>query len=131
MVLVVMRLLAAVAMALLQGQAGGEEYVLSWYGSEGDGYLESRHGAAWNGKNCGLPDLVDGVHYGAAGPRWMPYCKALLVCQGRCIVVVIVDRQRDDWLFGRPHLDLWPAAAEALDMVEVGIVVGRVYGADD
>jgi hypothetical protein len=73
-VLVLMRLGAAVATAILaQGQVGGEEFVLSWYGSEGDGCLGSKHGAAWNGEDCGLPELVDEIHYGAAGPRWLPY----------------------------------------------------------
>ena len=118
-----------IAAALLSGP--GEPAVLTWYGSEGDGCLGARHGASWHGDACGLPEVVDLESFGCAAPRWISYCSELVVCRGeRCIQVVVVDRQADDVIGGRWHVDLWPAAAEALGMVEVGIVEGRVYSTD-
>lgn len=105
------------------------EHVLSFYGTEGDGYLGQHHSAFWHDLDCGLPDVVDGVHFGAAGPRWVPLCSRHRVCYGeRCITVTVVDRQRDDLIYGRPHFDLWPAAAQQLGFVGEGIVVGTVSG---
>ena len=110
----------------------GEPVTLTWYGSVGDGCLGARHGASWHGDACGLSETVDLVGYGAAAPRWIPYCSRLVVCQDRCqdincVVVTVVDRMADDRKNGMVRVDLWPAPAEALGMVEAGIVEGWVW----
>ncbi len=135
---------AAIAIAAAV-RGPGEPVTLTWYGSEGDGYLGARHGASWHGDACGLAEVVDAEGYGCAAPRWIPYCSRLVVCvtpvasitaiapitdYNRCVVVTVVDRQVDDVIGGRLHVDLWPVPAEALGMVEVGIVEGWVYSTD-
>jgi hypothetical protein len=100
--------------------------VLTWYGSEGDGYLGARHGASWHGDTCGLPERVDLAGFGTAAPRGIPYCSRVLVCIRICVVVTVVDRQRDDRLFGLDHFDLWPAPAERLGVIWPGVVEGWV-----
>lgn len=100
--------------------------VFTWYGSEDDGYLGARHGASWHGDACGLSERVDLVGFGTAAPVGIPYCTRVLVCVQTCAVVTVVDRQRDDRLFGRDHFDLWPAPAERLGLLEPGIVKGWV-----
>lgn len=100
---------------------------LTHYGT-GDGLLDQHHGAYWHGDSCGLPDVVDSVSYGVAGPRWIPYCTQVLICHDdTCVVATVVDRQRHDVIHGELHFDLWPAAARALDIVEKGIAEGRVW----
>ncbi len=104
-----------------------EPTVLTHYGT-GDGLLGQHHGAYWHEDSCGLPDVVDLEHYGVAAPRWIPYCTKILVCHdSTCIIATVVDRQRHDVIHGKPHFDLWPAAAQALGMVEAGIVEGKVW----
>lgn len=101
--------------------------VLTHYGT-GDGFLGARHGASWHGDSCGLPSVVDLVSYGVAAPRGIPYCAQVLICHdGACIVATVVDRMADDVVHGLPHFDLWPAAAEALDITKIGIAEGRVW----
>lgn len=122
-----LELIAAFILALGLALAS-EPATLTWYGSESDGLLGARHGASWHGDPCGLPNEVDLESFGCAAPRWIPYCSRLLVCVGeRCVTVTVVDRQALDVLDGRWHVDLWPAAAEALGMVEAGIVEGWVW----
>jgi hypothetical protein len=119
--------IAATALSSLVNVGLGEpkEYLLSFYGTEGDGYINEHHSAYWHGHDCGLPDKVDAVHFGMAAPRWVPLCSRWLVCyDGCCVVATVVDRQRDDIIHGLPHLDLWSAAAEHLGYVGEGIVVG-------
>ena len=117
--------LVLIVLGVAASASAGDPAVLTWYGSIEDGYLGARHGASWHGDSCGLPEVVDLEGYGAAAPAWVPYCSRLLVCVGeRCVVVVAVDRQRDDVLFGLAHLDLWPAPADALGVVGPGVVEG-------
>lgn len=100
---------------------------LTHYGT-GDEFLGQHHGAYWHGNSCGLPSVVDLVSYGVAAPRWVPYCTEVLVCyQEQCVIAVVADRMADDVLNGQAHLDLWPAAAQALGIVERGIVEGKVW----
>jgi len=106
-----------------------QSVTLTYYGTVGDGYLGQHHAAYWHGLDCGLPSSVDEMHFGTAAPASVPFCSQLAACyEDRCVSVTVVDRQRDDVLFGLPHLDLWPAPAAALGMIEKGIVEGRVYG---
>lgn len=115
----------ALAFALLTQPA--QPAVLTHYGT-GDGLLGQHHGAFWHGDSCGLPDVVDPEGYGIAAPRWVPYCTKLLVChEDVCIMATVVDRQRDDVIDGKLHLDLWPAAAQALGMMEKGIAEGETW----
>lgn len=115
----------ALAFALLTQPA--QPVIVTHYGT-GDGLLGQHHGAYWHGDSCGLPDAVDPEGYGVAAPRWIPYCTKLLVChEDVCITVTVVDRQRDDAIDGKAHLDLWPAAAQALGMMEKGIVEGEAW----
>ena len=115
----------ALALALLLREP--ELATLTHYGT-GDGLLDTRHGASWHGDSCGLPSVVDLKHYGIAAPRWIPYCTGVLVCHKQtCIVAMVVDRQRHDVIHGEPHFDLWPAAAQALGMMEAGIVEGKIW----
>lgn len=101
--------------------------VLTHYG-QGDGFLGQHHGAYWHGDSCGLPGVVDLAHYGVAAPRWIPYCTKFLVCHEQaCIVATAVDRQKHDIIDSKPHFDLWPAAAQALGIVELGIARGRTW----
>lgn len=126
----------AITIAAAVAASPGERAILTWYGSEGDGLLGARHGASWHGDACGLAEVVDLEGFGCAAPRWIPYCSRLVVCQDRCqdrcqdiscVVVTVVDRMADDVIGGRWHVDLWPAAAEALGILEVGIVEGWVF----
>jgi hypothetical protein len=104
-----------------------EPVVLTHYGI-GDGLLGQHHGAYWHGDACGLPPVVDLVSYGTAAPRWIPYCTKVLICYGQtCVIATVVDRQANDVIDGKPHFDLWPAAAEALGMVEAGLVKAQVW----
>ena len=113
-----------IAAAVVAGP--GEPAVLTWYGDVSDGFLGARHGASWHGDACGLAEVVDLEGYGCAAPRWIPYCSRLVVCHdGACVLVTVVDRMADDVVGGRWHVDLWPAPAVALGMVEAGIVEGR------
>jgi len=101
--------------------------VITYYGTESDGFLGQHHGAYWNGHDCGLPDVVDDIHYGCAAPRWIPYCAELMIChEDVCVIATVVDRQKHDTIRGYAHLDVWPAAAVELDILEAGIVEGRV-----
>lgn len=101
--------------------------VLTHYG-QGDGLLGQHHGAYWHGDSCGLPGVVDLASFGVAAPRWIPYCAKILICFERsCVVATVVDRQHHDVIDGKPHFDLWPAAAEVLDMTEEGIVKGKAW----
>ena len=101
--------------------------VLTHYGL-GDGLLGQHHGAYWHGDSCGLPDAVDMVSYGIAAPRWIPYCTQVLICHGgACVVATVVDRQANDVIHGKPHFDLWPAAARTLGMMEKGIAEGKAW----
>ena len=119
----------ALVLALLLREP--EPAIFTHYGV-GDGFLGARHGASWHGDSCGLPPVVDSVSYGVAAPRWIPYCTKILICyQGQCIIGVVVDRQRHDEIHGKPHLDLWPAAARTLGMVEKGIAEGKVWIPND
>lgn len=69
--------------------------------------------------------MVDNEHFGAAAPYDIPYCSRLLIVYGsEAVVVTVVDRQKHDLIGGLPHLDLWPAAAAQLGIVELGIVEG-------
>ena len=126
-----MERLFLIAIILGLSAGGRVPATLTWYGSEGDGYLAARHGASWHGDSCGLAEVVDLEGYGVAAPVGIPYCSRLLVCaEGgetlplRCVVVTVVDRMRDDVLEGRAHLDLWPAPAEALGVIGPGVVEG-------
>lgn len=111
---------------------GGEKFFVSYYGTESDGYIGQYHGSYWHGYDCGLPDVVDDVNYGAAAPRWIPYCSKLLVCSDtKCVLVTVVDRQRDDIINGFPHIDVWPAVAKELDMIDSGIAVFDVVSLYD
>ena len=102
--------------------------ILTHYGTEEDGYRGQHHGAYWHGDSCGLPDVVDDEHLGAAAPYDIPYCTRLLVVVGpEAVVVTVVDRQRHDVIAGLLHLDLWPAAARQLGIVEQGIVEGAFF----
>lgn len=102
--------------------------ILTHYGTEGDGYLGQHHGAYWHGDSCGLPDVVDAEHFGAAAPYSIPYCTRLLVVYGsEAVIVMVADRQKHDVIDGLPHLDLWPAAAKQLGIVELGIVEGAIF----
>ena len=110
----------------------GEEWFISYYGTEEDGYLGEHHGAYWHGDSCGLPTVVDEEHYGAAAPRGIPYCSQLVVCVPDrvpdCVTVTVVDRQRDDYVGGSPHIDLWPAPARMLGIYgPVGVDSGDVF----
>lgn len=97
---------------------------LTYYG-EGDGFAGQHPGAYWHGKDC-TPDTVDDDFFGAAAPRDIPYCTEVLVLhEDKAIVVTVVDRQRDDELHGRPHFDLWPAAAEGLGYKHEGLVEAK------
>jgi len=117
---------AAFVLSLLRQP--GEPVTLSYYGTD-DGYAGQHHSAHWNGLDCGLPAVVDDAHFGTAAPYWVPLCARLVVCCGdKCLLTTVIDRQRDDWLFGKPHLDLWPAAARHLGMMAAGIVKGKAYG---
>lgn len=123
-----------IAIKLAAYIVGGNESpcYITYYGTESDGFLGARHGASWHGDACGLPEEVDEIHYGVAAPRWIPYCTKVLVCYKEvCIVVTVVDRMADDRKDGMPRLDLWPAAAAELGMVEAGIVEGVVVLSDD
>ena len=112
----------AVAVLLAYQVTMPQPAILTHYGT-GDGFLGQRHSASWQGLACGLPPVVDVDHFGAAGPYDVPLCSRLLIIYGgKAVVVTIVDRMRDDVLFGLPHFDLWPAAAEALGIIEDGIV---------
>lgn len=117
-------------LVLLLVRRPSELATLSYYGTEEDGFLGQHHSAYWQGHSYfDMPDVVDDENLGTAAPYWVPLGSHLMVCyDGKCVVVVVVDRQRDDVLFGKPHLDLWSAAAETLGMVDVGIVEGRVWG---
>ena len=115
----------ALVLALLLREP--EPVVLTHYGTD-DGLLGQHHGAYWHGDSCGLPPVVDVVSYGVAAPRGIPYCTRVLICHdGACVVATVVDRQRDDVVRGKPHFDLWPAAARALGMMEKGIAEGKVW----
>ena len=128
MVEVVSAIGAAITIAAVVASGSGEPATLTWYGSESDGLLGARHGASWHGDACGLSEVVDLEGYGCAAPRWIPYCSRVVVCQGeQCIVVVVVDRQADDVIGGRWHVDLWPAAARELGILEVGITEGWLW----
>ena len=117
--------LALTVLALLRQES--EPAILTHYG-QGDGLLGQHHGAYWHGDSCGLPGAVDLVSYGVAAPRWIPYCTKLLVChEETCVIAVAVDRMADDVIDGKPHFDLWPAAAEALSFTERGLVQGQVW----
>jgi len=121
----------AITIAAAIASGSGEPVTLTWYGSESDGCLGARHGASWHGDACGLPEVVDLESFGCAAPRWVPYCSKLVVCRGEhCVVVTVVDRQADDLLGGRWHVDLWPAAARELGIVELGITEGWVWRAE-
>lgn len=118
---------AALVLSLLRQP--GEPVILSHYGTD-DGFLGQHHSAYWQGRDCGLPAVVDDVHFGTAAPYHVPLCSRLVVCYGdKCLLATVVDRQRDDVLFGLSHLDLWPAAARKLDMTAAGIVEGKVWPA--
>lgn len=107
-----------------------EPATLSYYGTGSDGFFDQYHSAYWQGYKCyNMPDKVDDVHFGTAAPYWVPLCSHVVVCyNGKCLLATVVDRQRDDILFGKSHFDLWPAAARELGMVDAGIVEGKVWG---
>lgn len=122
----------ASAITLVAALVSPQPVTLTYYGTAGDGYLGQHHAAYWHGLDCGLPVRVDKEHFGAAAPASVAFCSQIVVCyQARCVLVTVIDRQRDDTLFGLPHLDLWPAAAAALGMIEKGIVEGKAYGLQD
>ena len=115
----------AIVLALLLQKP--EPAVFTHYGV-GDGLLGQHHGAYWHGDSCGLPDAVDMVSYGVAAPRWIPYCTKVLICHdGACVMATVIDRMADDRKDGIPRFDLWPAAAQALGMMEAGIVEGKAW----
>ena len=119
--------MAEIALAFALLLRGPEPATLTHYG-QGDGLLGQRHGAYWHGDSCGLPEVVDLEHYGVAAPRGIPYCTKIVVCHERaCIMATVVDRQKHDVVDGLPHFDLWPAAAEALGMIEQGLVQGQTW----
>jgi len=117
------------AITLIAALVSPQPVMLTYYGTTGDGYLGQHHAAYWHGLDCGLPVMVDKTHFGAAAPASVPFCSQIIVCHvTRCVLVTVIDRQRDDVLRGLPHLDLWPASAAALGMIEKGIVEGKAYG---
>lgn len=102
---------------------------LSYYGADGDGFYGKHHGAYWHGDSCGLPDVVDEYGFGTAAPRWIPYCSKVMLCaDDRCVEVAVVDRQRDDVIYGNWHFDVWPAVADELGLLNgVGVKTGVFY----
>lgn len=101
---------------------------ISYYGTVSDGYIGQHHGAYWHGDSCGLPDVVDDIHFGTAAPRWIPYCSNVLICLDvGCVLATVVDRQRDDVIGGMPHIDAWPAVAAYLGILDDGIAIFDMY----
>jgi hypothetical protein len=114
----------------------GGDWTLTWYGSEADGFLGLRHGAAWNGLACKdwtrlpavMPVTVTASHFGVAMPGIEYYCMPIRVCvAARCIVATAVDTPHDVVIGGKPHVDAWQAVARELGVQEAGIVTATVY----
>ena len=118
----------AIILAWSMMVASPEPVVISYYGTESDGFLGQYHGAYWNGYDCNLPDVVDKIHHGIAAPRWIPYCTEVTICYGEaCVVTTVVDRMADNTKNGMSRVDVWPAVAVVLGMVDAGIVIGDMY----
>ena len=102
---------------------------MTYYGTEEDGLLGEKHGAAWNGLRCWMPgaaapmpDVVTSVDMGGAMPGVEYYCKPILVCVGsKCEVFVAVDVPAKYKVYGKRHMDVWPAVAQKLGIADVGV----------
>lgn len=110
-------------------------WILTWYGSPEDGMLGRRHGAAWHGLTCyypgsvyPMPDVVTSNDMGGAMPGTQYYCKPVLVCiAGRpCVLFVAVDVPGRYVVYGKQHIDVWPAVARQLGLLEMGVYYGDV-----
>lgn len=120
------KMIAAAVTLTISMMLQARPHMLTYYGTESDGFLGEPPGAFWNNRSCS-PPAVDNFFLGTAAPRDIPYCSVLVVgYQGDSVQVVVVDRAAKDVIYGHRHLDLWPAAAEQLDMKEAGVVVGLV-----
>ena len=113
------------------------DWVVTHYGTD-DGTLGQRTGSAWNGYQCPdwhswldttdyMPGVVDKTHFGIAMPGKEFYCLPVKVCiKGQCIVGTAVDVPRDDVIYGKSHIDVWPVFATSYNIVEAGIVTDGV-----
>jgi len=101
----------------------------TWYGNQ---FIGCHHAAYWHSRTpVGFTPVVDTARFGVAAPSSIPFGTKLRITRictcwgeprvtdGRQVVVTVVDRRaRSVW----GYYDLWPAPAEALDMVEDGCI---------
>ena len=78
--------------------------------------------AYWHNVRCydiygdPIPNIAGVTSSGCAAPRNIPLCSQMLVCTSYgCDICTVVDRQRDDIVYGQPHIDLqWAVAHDVI-----------------